>query len=187
MPKGGVHHLHLTAAAHIDFLIELTYEDYVYYNEKENMFRVSVAGPPQESGFFKCNDLRNYLDKEHDLDEEFRRKILLNKEDASSQESEKIWDIFQFKFMMTNDLYNYAPFFERITMKVLETCVEEHLYICELRHICGFAFDDSRKPLDLKKEMVIFDRCVKTIQKKEPTFALKIIFCGLKMMGKEHC
>jgi hypothetical protein len=32
MPKGGVHHLHITAAASVDFLIKLTYEDVVYYS-----------------------------------------------------------------------------------------------------------------------------------------------------------
>jgi len=44
---------------------------------------------------------------------------------------------------MTNDLYNYAPFFERIIMKVFNVCIEENIYICELRHIFGFVFDDE--------------------------------------------
>ena len=34
--------------------------------------------------------------------------------DADTKEDHKIWDGFQYKFMMTNDLYNYAPFFEKI-------------------------------------------------------------------------
>ena len=68
MPKGGVHHLHLTAGAHVDFLIELTHEDFVYYSEKENMFKVSVAGPPEESGYISCNDLRKFKDVNGELD-----------------------------------------------------------------------------------------------------------------------
>jgi len=186
MPKGGVHHLHLTAAAHIDFLIELTYEDYVYFSEREKMFKVSKDNPPLESGYIKCNDLRQFRAKSEELDHYFKEKILLTKEDASSQESEEIWDLFQFKFIMTNDLYNYAPFFERIVMKIFETCVEEHIYICELRHIVGFVFDDQRNSIDLEKEMEIFDRCIKNIQKTVPNFACKIIICGLKALGKEH-
>jgi hypothetical protein len=36
MPKGGHHHLHLTAACHIDFLIELTKDDIVWFSERAN-------------------------------------------------------------------------------------------------------------------------------------------------------
>jgi len=35
MPKPAVHHCHLTAAAPIDYLIRLTYYDFVYYNDRE--------------------------------------------------------------------------------------------------------------------------------------------------------
>ncbi len=34
MPKPAVHHCHVTAAAPVDFLIDLTYRDYVYYNDR---------------------------------------------------------------------------------------------------------------------------------------------------------
>jgi hypothetical protein len=34
MPKPAVHHCHVTAAAPVDYLIELTYRDYVYYNDR---------------------------------------------------------------------------------------------------------------------------------------------------------
>ena len=87
---------------------------------------------------------------------------------------------------MTNDLYNYAPFFERIIVRVFEICLKEHIYICELRHIVGFAFDDKRNSIEIDKELEIFDRSLKKIQKREPLFACKIIICGLKILGKDH-
>lgn len=34
MPKPAVHHLHVTASAPVDYLIKLTYYDYVYYNDR---------------------------------------------------------------------------------------------------------------------------------------------------------
>ncbi len=40
MPKGGHHHLHLTAACPVDFLIELTREDIVWYSERDNILKV---------------------------------------------------------------------------------------------------------------------------------------------------
>lgn len=44
MPKPAVHHCHLTAASPIDYLIKLTYYDFVYFNERANLFKVSKKG-----------------------------------------------------------------------------------------------------------------------------------------------
>lgn len=41
MPKGGLHHIHTTAAPSVDFYVNLTYNDAVYYNEREKMFKVA--------------------------------------------------------------------------------------------------------------------------------------------------
>ena len=32
LPKPAIHHAHITASASIDYLIELTYKDFVYYS-----------------------------------------------------------------------------------------------------------------------------------------------------------
>lgn len=71
---------------------------------------------------------------------------------------------------MTNDLYNYAPFFEWIVLKVFNVCIDENIFICELRHIFGFVFDDERKSIKVRGELEIFDKCVKEIQVKYPLF-----------------
>jgi len=45
MPKTVVQHIHLTAACNIDFLVnKLCYYDFVYFNQKDMMFKVSKAG-----------------------------------------------------------------------------------------------------------------------------------------------
>ena len=41
MPKGGLHHIHTTAAPAVDFYIQLTYNDSVYFNEREKLFKVA--------------------------------------------------------------------------------------------------------------------------------------------------
>ena len=48
MPKPAVHHCHVTAAAPVDFLIELTYRNYVYYNDRAQLFKVSKNGITEE-------------------------------------------------------------------------------------------------------------------------------------------
>ena len=57
LPKTGVHHIHLTGACDINFLIYLTYFDSVYYSHKDNMFHVSAKGCDKE-GYMKVNTLR---------------------------------------------------------------------------------------------------------------------------------
>jgi hypothetical protein len=44
MPKPAVHHTHLTATADVKYLVSLTYNDYVFYSEKENNFIVNKNG-----------------------------------------------------------------------------------------------------------------------------------------------
>lgn len=48
MPKPAVHHLHITAGAPVEYLIKLTYYDYVYYNDRIGLFKVSKKGIKEE-------------------------------------------------------------------------------------------------------------------------------------------
>lgn len=57
LPKPAVHHAHLTASATVDYLLELTYKDFVYYSQKNNDFHVSKQGCNKE-GYIKVNSLR---------------------------------------------------------------------------------------------------------------------------------
>lgn len=41
MPKGGLLHLHTTSASSVEAYLELTYEECVYFNERELKFLVA--------------------------------------------------------------------------------------------------------------------------------------------------
>lgn len=93
MPKPAVHHLHITAASPLDFLIQLTYYDYVYYNDRAKLFKVSKNGITDE-GFQKTTDLRKYWGRADEFDNYLKDLILLNRESACCQESHPIWQAF---------------------------------------------------------------------------------------------
>ena len=57
MPKPAIHHTHDTAAADVEFLLGLTYNDFVFYSEKENLFYTSKKGCSLP-GYIKVNTLR---------------------------------------------------------------------------------------------------------------------------------
>ncbi len=93
MPKPAIHHIHLTASAPINFLIKLTYYDHVYFNQRENKFKVT-KNPVTDAGYIKVNDLRKHWAKAEDFDNYLRDEILLNQKEMDSQETQEIWAKF---------------------------------------------------------------------------------------------
>ena len=87
--------------------------------------------------------------------------------------------------MMTYALYNYAQFFEQIMYRVSSNLVKQCVTIVEWKHIFGMVFDDEG-PLSLERELAIFEKVQKLIQAKAPLFQMKIVACGLKILGTGH-
>lgn len=51
MPKGGLHHLHVTAGPSAETYVKLTYDDAVYFNERDLMFKVYPVPGTEEDGY----------------------------------------------------------------------------------------------------------------------------------------
>jgi hypothetical protein len=85
--------------------------------------------------------MRNCKGSAEAFDAFLKSKILLGKEEFSSKQSTRVWEMFQPKFRTINALYYYAPFIERIIMKVFQVTIEENIQIIELRHIFGFMYE----------------------------------------------
>lgn len=81
MPKGGLHHVHTTAAPHVDVFIELTYEPETYYNEREGLFKVFVESTNKEDGFVQCQEMRSFYAEPKEYDEILRNQILLTRDE----------------------------------------------------------------------------------------------------------
>ena len=102
MPKPALHHIHLTAACPIDFLVsKLCYYDFVYFNEKEQMFKVDATKKGLAmDGYVKVTELRKYWSSSTEFDQYLKDSILLI-QGVDTQEHHEIWKFFQPKFMMT--------------------------------------------------------------------------------------
>ena len=81
MPKGGLHHVHTTAAPHVDVFIELTYEPETYYNERQGLFKVFQNPESKEDGFVQCIELRSFYAEPKEYDDILRSQILLTREE----------------------------------------------------------------------------------------------------------
>lgn len=82
MPKGAIHHLHTTAANPIDAYLKLTYDDRVYYNNREKLFKVYPKHEGVLDGYVKCTDLRNFFSSPEEFDEMVKDEILLGPKES---------------------------------------------------------------------------------------------------------
>jgi len=77
MPKGAIHHIHTTAANPIDAYLLLTYDDRVYYNKRENLFKVYPEHKGVLDGYVQCTQLRSFYSSPAEFDAMVKDEILL--------------------------------------------------------------------------------------------------------------
>jgi hypothetical protein len=68
MPKGGIHHIHTTAANSADSYMKLTYDERVYYSERFRLFKVYPKHLDVEDGYLQCTQLRNFYSNPEEFD-----------------------------------------------------------------------------------------------------------------------
>lgn len=124
MPKGALHHIHTTAANTIDSYVELTYDDRVYFNARDGLFKVYPKHQNVANGYIPTKTLREFATNRENVDKELREKILLMPQEANDLESHDIWKGFQHKFTMVGELGKFVPFFKQLTRKALQSCID---------------------------------------------------------------
>lgn len=87
--------------------------------------------------------------------------------------------------MLTFQLVNYIHFFEKILQRVTQRYIDEMIAVVEYRHIFGCLHDEDG-PVSLEREMAIFTKVYAQFRVMHPLFRMKIIVCGLKIVGKDH-
>ena len=91
MPKGSLHHVHTSAAPHVDTYIKLTYDDATHYNEREGLFKVFPDPKIKEDGYVPCTKMREFYVDKKKYDEHLRSHVLVTKEETAGLESHEIW------------------------------------------------------------------------------------------------
>ena len=61
------------------------------------------------------------------------------------------------------------------------------VFVLELRQIFGMVIDDDGKPVGIQEEIRIFQRVLAKVQRDYPLFNIRLIICGLKILGEPHC
>lgn len=123
MPKGAIHHIHTTAANPIDAYLKLTYDDRVYYNKRDNLFKVYPKHEGVLDGYVQCTQLRSFYSSPAEFDAMVMAEILLGPKESANMESHAIWKHFQQKFSKVGELGKFIPYFKYLTRTALERCI----------------------------------------------------------------
>ena len=77
MPKGSIHHLHTSAAPPIEVYLKMTYDEMVYYNERDGLFKVFPNPAHAEDGYVQCVVMRNWSKDPAAYDTKLRQTMTL--------------------------------------------------------------------------------------------------------------
>ena len=61
LPKCAIHHIHSTAAIPADMFLQLTYEDIVYFNDREKLFKCYPKHEGVAPHYIRCNEVREFF------------------------------------------------------------------------------------------------------------------------------
>jgi hypothetical protein len=107
MPKAGIHHIHSTAAIPVEAFIEITKEDFVYYNDRTKLLKCYPKHVNVDPHYVKCNTLRDFMGA--DVFDNYLRELIPVTDNVPPGRG--IWDHFEDKFTLVYDLIKYKPFF----------------------------------------------------------------------------
>jgi len=125
---------------------------------------------------------------------------LLTHEEQAGLESHDIWGFFQHKFARIGGLAKYKPFFERLLRAQIKSCIEQNIFIVELRHTTGCLFEkcndlgltgpklnqNCNKPIPLLDELDLIQNILNEVKQDCPHFELTLILTSYKMVGQSH-
>lgn len=122
---------------------------------------------------------------------------MLTREEQAGLESHDIWGFFQHKFSRIAGLAKYRPFFERLLRANIEACIEQNIFIVELRHTTGCLFDrqegvqepkikETKMTMPLLDELAMIQGIIDEVKQRVPHFEMTLILTSYKMVGQSH-
>ena len=191
MPKGGIHHLHPSAAADFAWLVETVTEHpnaYVYWGEPSDNFvkgEIRFFVPKNiPTGFKAAAELQN---RNNNFKKELFELLTISKE--AEMDSLDIWIKFEKVFQRTRGAYSYKPLFESYIQNAIETLIDDGVMHIESRSLLNskYEFDTIGNTINYPRDTTvqILKRVEKRIQQKHPEFSHKVIYTSLRFFPVE--
>ncbi len=192
MPKGGMLHLHASAAVDFHWLVEKaisTPDCYVYWEEDNQRFTKGQLHfyPADEvpQGFFSTREMARqqpgFQDELYDL-------ITLELEEVE-KDTFDVWDEFQIIFQRIGGFYTYRPVFEEYNRRIFEDLLADGIQHVEIRAairgLYDLQHDAASDYYNGDSTIQIFQHIIEDIRQEHPQFSLKLIYTSLRFFSEE--
>jgi len=190
MPKGGIHHLHISAAVDFKWLIEevIKYpEGYVYWGEPSPEYlkgQIHFFGPDEiPIGFRSASELSKN-------DPSFKKELLelLTLTHETVADSLDIWAEFQNIFQRLG-AFEYKPIFGDYVENIANTLIDDNIMHMESRLFLAPKYDidasGRTKYFPIDTTLQIIKNFNKNIRKRYPGFTHKAIYTSLRFFSEE--
>jgi adenosine deaminase CECR1 len=192
MPKGGMLHLHASAAVDFNWLIDkaISMENcYVYWGDETPDFTKG------QLHFYQPNDVpsgfvatQGMAREEPGFRDELYDLITLELEEVE-QDTFDVWDEFQIIFQRIGGFYSYRPVFEEYNRRIFEDLLTDGVQHVEIRSAVRGLYD-LEHPIGSDyytgdSTIQVFQKIIKDIREEHPQFSLKLIYTSLRFFSEE--
>ena len=191
MPKGGIQHLHSTAAIDFAWLINRASKEsdcYIYWGQTNEKY---IKG---QIHFYKAENVPEGFQPAATLlkDQRIRRELndMLTVREEVELDSTNIWIGFEEIFNRVNGFFYYKPMYQDFLQSAIDTLRADQIQHVEFRNIFyGGLYDLDH---DLKSgyynadtTMALLQELVNENKKEHPDFSLKVIYTYLRFLPEE--
>jgi len=184
MPKGVLHHHHMTSSLDVDLCQEfMVGNPHIYMRQfthiKTNYpSRLVYTTEPKEGDvpLQRIIDEWRQANPEKDIREYFAENLSMFPEElAKARNNNECWGCFMPKYFFALHVMQYEEFYRKHLLNLFQQCVDEKIYRLETRLTPGKVMDEKMALIPVEREMQIYYECVDKIREKEPSFSFGII------------
>lgn len=192
MPKGGIHHLHSSAAIDFRWLIDRASQEsdcYIYWGSPNPAYvkgQLHFYKPEQvPEGFLPAHEA---LAKEENRNELLR---LLTLDQEAASDSTDIWAEFENIFARINGFFHYQPIYKDYLRAAMDTLLADGIQHTEIRMLFyGGLYDleHSKASGHHGPEAMVqmLKELIEEVRQVHPDFSMKIIYTHLRFLSREQ-
>jgi len=184
MPKGVIHHHHMTSSLDVDQLKDFILGNpHIYQRQFTHLptkypSRLIYTIEPKEDDvpFQKIFDTWREANPSKDAKDYFLENLsMLPNELAKTKNNNDCWACFMPKYFFALHVMQYEEYYRKHLINLFQQCVDEKIYRLETRLTPGRMTDERMNIIPIEREMQIYSDCLQQIREKTPNFSFGII------------
>ncbi|XP_048482434.1 adenosine deaminase 2-A [Plutella xylostella] len=193
IPKGAALHVHDMAMLSPDYLLNVTYMDYLYvcFEKHTVKLRFSKAAPKDTCAikWQLMKNARKYSGDIEKFDEKLRKHFTLvcDHPDETYPTIKESWDTFLGYFGTVAPMLSYRPVWEQYFYDALKAFREDNIMYVEVRSVLPDLYELDGTTYDPVVTAKAYKKSIKRFMKDYPDFlGAKIIYAPSRLVGRQQ-